>query len=96
MPWFPCPIGWDNSDSKFSSWINPQSPLVFDVFDEFPSTGIFPFPISLFSPLQMFPENSSQINCCTQILAWSFGGNQAKTLSLSQCPDFQTLRVQYD
>ena len=96
MPWFPCPIGWDNSDTKFSSWINPQSPLVFDVSDEFPFTGIFPFPISLFSPLQMFPENSSQINCCTQILAWSFGGNQAKTLSLSQCTDFQTLRVQYD
>lgn len=93
MPSFPCPIGWDNSDTKFSTWINPQSPLV---FDEFPFTGIFPFPISLFSPLQMFPENSSQINGCIQILAWSLGGNQAKTLYLSQCPDFQTLRVQYD
>lgn len=74
--------------------MNPQSPLVLDVFDEFPFYWHIFISYLSFSPLQMFPENSSQINCCTQILAWSFGGKQAKTLSLSQCPDFQTLSVQ--
>lgn len=41
----------------------------------------------------MSPGISSQINFCTQILAWNF---DTKILNLSQSPDFKTLGEKYN